>query len=200
MHVGMIMNKEPITVSPETRVHEAIKLMQQLNIRHLPVMDGKQFVGWLSNRDLYQVLLAAMIENITVGDVMNRDPITVTPETDLEEAANLIREHKIGGVPVMEDRRLVGVLTVIDLLSAFQYMLNVIRTSSRIDLELEDDPQAFDRVCSLIQQAGGEIINVAMGALSGGRRTYSFRLEKTRLAPIISHLQEHGYTVLDKVS
>ena len=93
MHVGMIMNKEPITVSPETRVHEAIKLMQQLNIRHLPVMDGKQFVGWLSNRDLYQVLLAAMIEEISVGDVMNRNPITVMPETEVEEAANLMREH-----------------------------------------------------------------------------------------------------------
>ena len=100
----------------------------------------------------------------------------------------------------MEGRRLVGVLTVIDLLSAFQYMLNVIGSSSRIDMELDDDPQAFDRVCSLIQAAGGKIINVALGALADGRRTYSFRLEKTRLTLIVSNLQEHGYTVLDQVS
>ncbi len=200
MHVGMIMNKEPITVAPETRVHEAIKLMQQLNIRHLPVMSGNTFVGWLSNRDLYQVLLAAMIEEITVGDVMNQNPITITPETDLEEAANLMREHKIGGMAVLEDDRLVGVLTVIDLLSAFHYMLNVLRSSSRIDVELAEDPQAFDKACAVIQGAGGKIMNVALGALSDGKRVYSFRLEKTRLQPIIDRLQASGYTILDKVS
>jgi acetoin utilization protein AcuB len=174
--------------------------MQNFNIRHLPVMEDKQFVGWLSNRDLYQVVLAAMVEEITVGDVMNIKPYTLSPETDVEAAANLMREHKIGGMPVLKDQRLVGVLTVIDLLSAFQYMLNVIGRSSRIDLEADDAPQTVDRLSALIQQAGGKIMNMAMGPRLAGRRTYSFRLERCDLSPILASLEASGVTVLDHVS
>ena len=87
MRIGKIMIRDPITVNPETTVLEAIKIMQELNIRHLPVVRAGQFAGWLSARDLYGVMLAAMLEEITVGEIMNPDPISVTPETGLEEAA-----------------------------------------------------------------------------------------------------------------
>ena len=65
MRIGKIMIRDPITVPPETTVLEAIKIMQELNIRHLPVVRAGQFAGWLSARDLYGVMLAAMLEEIT---------------------------------------------------------------------------------------------------------------------------------------
>jgi acetoin utilization protein AcuB len=199
MRVGRIMIRDPITVPPETTVLEAIKIMQELNIRHLPVVRSGQFAGWLSARDLYGVMLAAMLEEITVGEIMNPDPISVTADTGLEEAAHLMRQHKIGGVPVLSGHKLVGVLTVIDLLSAFLYMLGALESSSRLDLALVDD-QAYEAACALIREAGGEIVNVGLGApQADGGRIYAFRLAKTELSPIVANLKSHGVRVMDLV-
>ncbi|AEB09434.1 CBS domain-containing protein [Desulfobacca acetoxidans] len=200
MRVGKIMIRDAITVSPETSVLEAIKIMQELDIRHLPVVRQGNFAGWLSSRDLYQVMLAAMLEEITVGEIMNTNPISVTPETGLEEAAHLIREHKIGGVPVLSGRKLVGVLTVIDLLSAFLFMLEALQSSSRLDVALPEDPLAYEEACRLIREAGGEIINVGLGAAQAGKeRIYAFRLARIDLKPIIASLKDHGVKVVELV-
>lgn len=200
MRVGKIMIRDPITVSTETTVLEAIKIMQELNIRHLPVIRAGQFAGWLSSRDLYGVMLAAMLEEITVGEIMNPTPISVSPDTSLEEAAHLIRQHKIGGVPVLSGRKLVGVLTVIDLLSAFLYMLEALQSSSRLDLALPEAPQAYEEACRLIREAGGEIINVGLGDIrDDGSRVYAFRLARTDLRPIVANLKNHGVEVLELV-
>ena len=93
-------------------------------------------VGWITSRDLREVLLASMLEEIKVGDVMVQAPISVTPDTEVEEAARLIHEHKIGGMPVMEGDKLVGVITMLDLISAFITMLGLLKSSSRLDLLL----------------------------------------------------------------
>jgi acetoin utilization protein AcuB len=200
MRIGKIMIRDPVTVSPETTVLEAIKIMQELNIRHLPVVRGGLFAGWLSARDLYGVMLAAMLQEITVGEIMNPSPITVNPDTGLEEAAHLMRQHKIGGVPVLSGRKLVGVLTVIDLLSAFLYLLEALQSSSRLDLALPEDPKAYDEACRLIREAGGEIINVGLGApRTGGERVYAFRLARMDLTPIVANLKAHGVKVVELV-
>jgi acetoin utilization protein AcuB len=199
MRVGKIMIRDPITVPPETTVLEAIKIMQELNIRHLPVVREGQFAGWLSARDLYGVMLAAMLEEITVGEIMNPEPISVTAETGLEEAAHLMRGHKIGGVPVLSGRKLVGILSVIDLLSAFLFMLEALQSSSRLDLALADD-HAYEEACRLIREAGGEIINVGLGApAAGGERVYAFRLARTDLEPIVDSLKAHGVQIVELV-
>lgn len=197
MRVAEIMNKEPITITPETPVGEALKLMQQHNIRHLPVLKNDLMVGWISARTLREVLLASMLEVITVGDVMVEAPISVTPETSVEEAARLVHEHRIGGMPVLEGEKLVGVLTVNDLLSAFILMLGLLRSSSRLDLVLDTRPKTLEKVSRLIQDHGGKIINVALGPTKDGKRCYFFRLEKCNLEPIVAILKEQGYQVMD---
>ncbi|MFZ2087268.1 MAG: CBS and ACT domain-containing protein [Desulfobaccales bacterium] len=197
MRVGEIMNKDPITIAPETRVGQALKLMQQHQIRHLPVIEDDFMVGWISARTLREVLLASMLEVITVRDVMVEAPISVTPETSVEEAARLVHEHKIGGMPVLDGEKLVGVLTVNDLLSAFIVMLGLLRSSSRLDLLLDTRPKTLEKVSRLIQASGGKIINVALGPTKNGQRCYFFRIEKCDLEPIIANLKDQGYQVLD---
>lgn len=197
MRVGQIMHKKPITISPEKRVGQALKLMQQHHIRHLPVIKNDHMVGWISARTLREVLLASMLEVITVGDVMVEAPISVTPETTVEEAARLVHEHKIGGMPVLEGEKLVGVLTVNDLLSAFISMLGLLRSSSRLDVLLDAKPETLEEVSRLITDRGGKIMNIALGPSKGGKRCYLFRLEKCDLAPLIAGLEEKGHTVMD---
>jgi len=200
MRVNEIMNKEPITISPETRVGQALKLMQQHQIRHLPVIKDDFMVGWISARTLREVLLASMLEIITVGDVMVEAPISVTPDTSVEEAARLVHEHRIGGMPVLEDEKLVGVLTVNDLLSAFIIMLGLLRSSSRLDLLLDTKPETLEKVSQLIKTHGGKIINIALGPTKSGKRFYFFRLEKCDLEPIITALNDQGHQVVDSIA
>jgi acetoin utilization protein AcuB len=197
MRVGEIMNQEPITIGPKTPVGQALKLMQQHQIRHLPVLEDDAMVGWISARTLREVLLASMLEVITVGDVMVQAPISVTPDTSVEEAARLVHEHRIGGLPVLEGDQLVGVLTVNDLLSAFIVMLGLLRSSSRLDLLLDSKPKTLEKASRLIQESGGKIINIALGPTQADKRCYFFRLEKSDLDPIIAALKEQGYQVVD---
>jgi acetoin utilization protein AcuB len=199
MLVGQIMTREVATITPDKQVGQALKLMQKFNIRHLPVVQHHRMVGWITSRDLREVLLASMLEKITVGDVMVQAPITVTPDTSVEEAARLVVEHKIGGMPVVEGDRLAGVITMLDLISAFTTMLGLLRSSSRLDLRLEDNPATLEAATRLIQKAGAKIINVAMGPTQAGRRSYYFRLEKCDLKPIMERLQKQGFEVVDAI-
>ena len=128
-------------------------MTQTHDIRHPPVVEGDRLVGWITSRDLREVLLASMIGKITIQDVMMQEFLTVSPAR-VEEAARLAHEHKIGGMPVMEAGRLVGIITVMDLLGAFLSMLGLLQASSRLDLLLEDHPKAFDAAYRLIAQAG----------------------------------------------
>jgi len=135
-----------------------------------------------------------------VGDVMVQAPLSVTPDTEVEEAARLIHEHKIGGMPVMEGDQLVGVITMLDLISAFIAMLGLLKSSSRLDLLLENRSEALDAAARLIKVAGGKVINVALGPTQGDKRPYYFRLEKVNLEPIVNTLKQQGYMVLDTIA
>jgi acetoin utilization protein AcuB len=200
MLVGQIMSKKIVTISPDKLVGQALRVMQKQKIRHLPVMEHNRMVGWITSRDLREVLLASMLEEIKVGDVMVPAPLSVGPDTEVEEAARLIHEHKIGGMPVMEGDKLVGVITMLDLISAFITMLGLLKSSSRLDLLLENRPEALDAVTRLIKEAGGQIINVALGPTQGDKRPFYFRLGKVNLEPIIKTLKQQGYAVLDTIA
>jgi len=199
MLVGQIMSKKIITISSDRRVGQALKIMQKQQIRHLPVMEQNRMVGWITSRDLREVILASMLEDIKVGDVMVQAPLSVTPDTEVEEAARLIFEHRIGGMPVMEGDKLVGVITMLDLISAFITMLGLLKSSSRLDLLLENQPEALDAATRLIKEAGGKVINVALGPTQADKRPYYFRLEKVNLEPIVNVLKQQGYAVLDVI-
>jgi acetoin utilization protein AcuB len=200
MLVGQIMSQKIVTISPDKRVGQALKLMQKHQIRHVPVMEHDRMVGWITSRDLREVLLASMLEEIKVGDVMVQAPLSVTPDTEVEEAARLIHEHRIGGMPVMQGEKLVGVITMLDLISAFIAMLGLLKSSSRLDLLLPNRSEALDAATRLIKEAGGKVINVALGPTTGDQRPYFFRLEKVDLEPIVNTLKQQGYVVLDTIA
>ncbi len=199
MRVSEIMSQEIVTITPDKRVGQALKLMQKHQIRHLPVTEGGRMVGWITSRDLREVLLASMLEKITVADIMIKAPISVGADTGVEEAARLIMEHKIGGMPVLEGDRLVGVITMLDLIGAFLTMLSLIRNSSRLDLSLEDKPEALEAAAKIIKNAGGKILNLALGPSRGNKRAYYFRLERCDLGPIVEALNKAGIKVVDVI-
>ena len=197
MLVARRMSRDPIAIAPEASIQEAIELMKEHSIRHLPVVDGEErLVGWVSDTDLRGVFIASMIEELTVGDVMIADPITVSSSDVLEQAALLITKHKIGGMPVLEDGKLVGIITVVDILEAFVDIMGVLASSSRLDVRLGDSRHAFQEVSRIIQEHDGEVISVGILSQEPPERIYSFRIEKCDTEPLRQALEEQGIEVV----
>jgi acetoin utilization protein AcuB len=191
------MSRDPIAISPEASIQEAIELMKTHSIRHLAVVDEQErLVGWVSDTELRGVFIASMIEELTVGDVMIADPITVSSSDVLEQAALLISKHKIGGMPVLEDGKLVGIITVVDILEAFVDIMGVLGSSSRLDVRLGDSRDAFPEVSRIIREHDGEIISVGILSQESPERIYSFRIEKCDTEPLRQALEEQGYEVV----
>jgi acetoin utilization protein AcuB len=196
MKIKSMMVPDPITVTVKQTVQQAIELMKLNSIRHLPVIDGKkQLQGLLTLADLKQALVPSMLGDFTLSDMMIKNPFTVSPDNDVEVAAQLIYRHKIGGLPVVRGRRLVGIITESDLLRAFIDMMGILSSSSRLDVVTSAEPGNLNRAIQIIHDHGGDIINVGMTAQRTAKRTYYFRLTQCDILPIRNALEEGGYKV-----
>lgn len=197
MKIRDLMISDPITVTHRASIQEAIQVMKTNSIRHLPVVSrGNILKGFVTLSDLKQGLIPSMIGDLALTDLMIKQPITVSPEDDVEIAAQLIYKYKIGGMPVTESNRLVGIITESDILRAFISMMGILSASSRIDVIVEDEPGSFKKAFQVIQDNGGDIMNVAMTAQQGGKRTYYFRLFSCKTDVIEKALAAEGFSVL----
>lgn len=201
MKIEDLMVKNPITVTERATIRKAIEIMKSNSIRHLPVVaKDDRLLGFVTLADLKEGLMPSMVGNLSLIDLMIKNPVTVSPDTDVEIAARLIYKRKIGGLPVVEKERLVGIITVTDILGAFINMMGLLSASSRIDTAIEDRPEALKQAIQIIHDNGGDIINVAMAKKSGNKRIYYFRLAECDTAPICSALKGSGVFVLDAVN
>ncbi len=148
MHVQLWMTPDPITVAPETSIVEAARLLARHRIRRVPVVDGNRLVGIVSELDVARAFppdvnpFSAVIEprpgDRTIGSVMTSHPVTVEPGMPIDDAAALLRAHRIGGVPVVAGSRLVGILTESDVFRAFTELLGVGQRSVRVTFDVSD--------------------------------------------------------------
>jgi acetoin utilization protein AcuB len=130
------MSKPVIAVSPTTPVTTAMKLLRERRIRRLAVLEDDALVGIVSERDLLRAMpspatilsvweIPELLERLLVRDVMTRDVITVTPDTPIQVAAQLMVDHKIGGLPVEEPGgHVVGMITETDIFRVFCGLFN----------------------------------------------------------------------------
>lgn len=197
MRVKKLMVRKLVTIPSSTSILKAMEIMRKHSIRHLPVVDGEKFMGFLTEGDLRQGSLLSMVDKVSIEDVMIKNPISISPEASIEDAAKLVFKHKIGGLPVVKDGRLVGILTIVDILKAFIEMMGILKTSSRFNVVLGDDPRAFADVSHVFKEHGAEIISVGMsGHKDRKKRIYYFRCEKCPVDPIRKSLEEKGYRVI----
>jgi acetoin utilization protein AcuB len=201
MWVQDLMITEPITISPGASIQEALEKMKANAIRHLPVVgETGHLRGFLTLADLKRGLLPSMVADLNLGDLMVREPVTVSPDTDVEQAARLIYERKISGLPVVENGVLVGIITESDILRAFIDMMGILSSSSRIDAVVGDGTRGFRQAVNIIEEAGGEIINVGMTARQSRQKTYYFRLSAGDTEKIARALQVAGIEVLSRIT
>ncbi|HIC91942.1 MAG TPA: CBS domain-containing protein [Syntrophaceae bacterium] len=197
MDVRKWMIKKLVTITKNSSIREAIELMKKHSIRHLPVVDGSRLIGLVTEGDLRQAIIPSMLEEVSLKDIMTTNPITVSPDTSIDTAAKLIFKHKIGSLPVVGvGNRLLGIITVTDILGAFIHIMGVLKSSSRVDIILSDKPHAFEEVSRIIKEHHAEIISVGILPKRQGKKIYSFRLEKCHVTPIAQALAKHGHKVV----
>ena len=144
MKIHALMIQNPITITVHTSISEAIELMKINSIRHLPVVSKDNILmGFITLSDLKQGLIPSMLGDLNLRDLIIKDPITVGPDDDIELAAQLIYNHKIGGMPVVKDGRLTGIITATDILRTFIDMMGILSSTSRID-SIFWSPSIFD--------------------------------------------------------
>lgn len=127
MKVKDIMAKEVATLKVDDELTLAEDIMHLGRIRHLPVMDGETLKGIISERDLYRASLASAIDydhrakrnhmkTIAIRDVMTKEVVTIGPDTDIREAGRLMLHYKIGCLPVVQEGKMIGLITETDVL------------------------------------------------------------------------------------
>jgi acetoin utilization protein AcuB len=197
MKVKKRMTKKLVTIGQDAAVPDAISLMKKHSIRHLPVVEEGELVGWVTEGDIREAYLASLIEQVSIRDIMIKDPITVSSDAHLEEAASLLYRHGIGGLPVVDGSKLVGIITVADIMAAFVEVMGILHESSRIDLILAGKPHAFEHVSKIIRDHGSEIISVGMSAQQDrAKRVYYLRLTKCDIHAIARDIEQLGYKVV----
>lgn len=129
MKVADVMTENPLTVDLNDTIGQADEIMAQQNIRQLPVVQGTDLVGIITDRDIRSFLSGRLFGtskerekamNTKVADVMTSNPISVSSDDDLRDAIEVLIEEKVGGVPVVDDDEgLVGIITYLDMLRCF---------------------------------------------------------------------------------
>jgi len=197
MKINALMVSDPITISSHASISDAIELMKVNSIRHLPVVaEDNVLEGFLTLADLKQGLIPSMLGDLNLRDLMITEPIMVCSEDDVEIAAQLIYKHKIGGMPVVDDGQLVGIITATDILRTFIDMMGILTSTSRIDVVVGDRPDGLKTALQIINDEGADIINVGMTANQTGQRGYYFRLAACKTTKIKKALEKQGYEVL----
>lgn len=207
MLVGERMKFPVISVSPDMPIVEALNLMKHEHIRRMPVVKDGKLVGIVSNEDLLNASpspvtslsvweMNYLLSKIKVKDVMTKKVLTVTEDTPIEEAARIMADNKIGGLPVMREDLVVGIITETDLFKIFLELLGAREMGVRVTVLLHNQPGQLARFTQAIASAGGDF--VAFGVFSGEDQTN--RMVTFKVAGLDkAHLKAIIEPVVDKV-
>lgn len=210
MLVGERMTTNPITTTPDTPVTEARKIMKQEKIRRLPVVNKKgELMGIVSDQDLLNVspspatLLSVweindLLSKLTIGQVMTEQVITVTEDVPLEDAARIMADNKIGGLPVVRGKTVVGIITETDLFKIFIELFAARQRGIRLNLLIPAIPGVLAKITSQISSLGGNIL--ALGVFWGDDPTNglcTLKVEGVDQATLVDALTPHVLEIVD---
>lgn len=176
MLVNERMSHPVITVSPDTPIMEALRLMESEHIRRAPVVKDGKLVGIVAQKDLLNASpspvtslsvweIHDLVSKITIKRVMTTKVITIQEDTPLEEAARLMADHKIGGLPVLHGDKIIGIITETDLFKTFLELLGAREKGVRLSMLMVNQPGEFAKLSRAIFELGGNI--VALGTFAG---------------------------------
>ncbi len=169
MLVGERMSKPVITFSPDMPITEALNLMKKEHIRRAPVVKDGKLAGIVSDKDLLNASpspvttlsiweMNYLLSKVTVSHVMSSNVMTITEDTPIEQAARIMADNKIGGLPVMRDGYVIGIITETDLFKVFLELLGAREAGVRVTALIEDQPGQLANITEAIAAKKGNFI------------------------------------------
>lgn len=206
MYIRNYMTSNPYTVSPDDNISDAMQLMRSKKIGRIPVVKNSKLVGIITKGKLLEVSpspattlsiyeIDYLLSKTKISSIMTKDVITVAPGDLLEEAAVKMREFDIGGLPVIEDGKLVGIITETNLFNAFIEMMGFRDQGSRISIDIQEDkPGILSKVTGII---AGFDINISHLALF--RNELVLRINALKTEEVVNALESNGIKVLSVI-
>lgn len=203
MYVKNAMTSNPFTVTPETNIAEALGIMREKKFRRLPVMKDGKLVGMVTKRRLLEVSpspattlsvfeMNYLLAKTVVKDIMTKELVTVRSDMLLEQAAVLMADNNIGGMPVVDDGKLVGIITEKDIFKTFVEILGFRDNGSRITVEIPDDaPGTLAALGSITAE-----MNINISHLVVYKSEIILRVNTTNVKELVDKLNQKGFNVI----
>ena len=196
MLVGERMSRPVISITRDMPIHDALALFKKEKIRRAPVLKDGKLIGIISDKDLLNASpsqatslsvweMNYMLSKITVKEVMTREVLTVQADTPIEEAARLMADNKIGGVPVMKADKVVGMITETDLFKIFLELMGARTKGIRVTAIAEDHPGQLAMITKAVADAGGNFISFGQFATEDGKTVIvTFKVAEMKLEDV----------------
>ncbi len=172
MFVKDRMTQTPVTVTPDTSVSEALNIMRQHKVRRMPVVDKQgHLVGIVAEKDLLYASpspatslnvyeIGYLLSKLKVKEIMAKTVVTVTEDVPLEEAARVMVDSDVGGLPVVRDKSVVGIITETDIFKTLLEMMGARDEGIRLTILVRDEPGTLSRIAGSIAAAGGDVVSL----------------------------------------
>ena len=205
------IQRNPVTIHPDASFFEARSLIHDKGIRHLPVVDTEnRLVGSVTESDIRETgpsdvamlsvkELTDLLETLKVSELMvpKEKVITITPDTLIEEAIQLMHDNKIGCLPVVDQGKLYGIFTETDALAHLVDIFGFKQKGTRLTVALEDKAGTMVGILEVFKKHNVDVISVVSPSfLVEGKRIAAIRIETEEYEPIVKDLEKAGYPVL----
>jgi len=205
------IQRNPVTINQEASFYEARNLIHEKGVRHLPVVDkNNMLIGIVTDRDIREAApsdatllsvqeLNYLLGKLKVSSIMTpKDKlVTITPDTLIEEAVQLMHDNKIGCLPVMEQGKLYGIFTETDALDHLVDIFGFKQKGTRLTLALEDKPGTMLGILEIFKKHNVNIISIVTPSfMVEGKRIAAIRIKTEEYKDLVTELEKTGYDVL----
>ncbi|MBI4790174.1 MAG: CBS domain-containing protein [Chloroflexi bacterium] len=210
MLVRSRMTANPVVVHPETSFEDALQLLREKKIRRLPVVDKQgNLVGIVVEKDLLYASPSPatslsvfevhyLLSKLQVKDVMTKRVITVGEDCPLEEAARIMVDHKIGSLPILRDRQVVGIVTETDIFRIMAEALGGREKGVRIAMRIPEVKGELAKIASNIAELGGNIVSVATFVASDAQhREITMKVQGVQRDALVGAVEKAGAQIID---
>jgi acetoin utilization protein AcuB len=203
MFVGERMSHPVISITPEMSIHDVLAMFRKEHIRRAPVIKNEKLVGMVSEGDLLNASpspvttlsvweMNYLLSKVTVSQVMSKKVKTVDDTTPIEEAARMMADSKIGGMPVMRSGKVVGIITETDLFKIFLELMGARTKGIRVTAVIDDQAGQLAKITKAIADAGGTFIS--FGQFSGDEpdtKVLTFKVAGMKKDNVMEVLSKH---------
>lgn len=212
MYVGRIMHTDLVTVHPDLPLTEAREIIEQKGIEHLLVVNREgKLVGLVSDRDIRMNWASAattlsshelnyLLNKVTMAMIMRKKVVTITPDTTIERAALTIKEKKIGSLPVMENGKLIGIVTRTDVMEVLLDAIGMGEDARRFEVIFRDKVGVLAQVTQILSGKGINIQSAMLYPMKSypGIHLMLIRVATEELDLSVKSLKDEGFTVLTR--